>query len=1648
VFTYDGAGEGLLTNVKDPRGFDTASSDHNDYGTPTTIRKALSGHVAIDVYDSRNRLIERRDEYQGTVIRRQAAEYDGFDRAVIQERLSLSGQPASDQRTETEYYPGGQPRVVTNALGGKTTYTLDGMNRVIATSTTVGYNGEPPVTTAFEFDGVGNKVAETDRRGVRGIHAYDALNRLTQTQIASGIAGEGPTGVIATYGYDLVGNKLFETDVNSFQTDYVYDDLHRIKTKLLPQQMPAGLTPTGRLKEEYTYDKVGNLLTSTDAGAYVTTREYDALDRVTKVIRDPRAPNPAGLELITTTRYCNDPAATPIGAGVLKCEEHEEKHGRRTLFEYDALNRETLKTVRLEGQDGNPATNNVEEVTRTDYFDSDRAHQITEQLDATRNMVTRVQLDGLDREVKRIHDFGVRNEVTQTTYDGAGNKKLVLEPRSNPSSFTYDALGRLRLATDAKVQNGVYTYDGAGLKLSETDRRGVQKAFTYDNLARARKSGLAAAPFSGVTWNHEIQYVDGLQPQRREIDAKGNVTVFDLDGLGRVIKETDPDGKYVETTWDGVNKRRVRNKEGHLTTYDYDAVNRPVKTTDPAPYQGQTVETTYDDANNRVTEKDREGTLTITQMDPLGRAVTVTRDGVLLARNTYDFLGNKVLIEDGSGKKTQFSYDTANRLESRVDGYGTPEAKTTQYRYDLSGNKTKEIDALSTDAVPSMEWAYDELNRVTDEWNGKRERKQYTYDEEGNRTSTTEAKSASQTTYALYDELGKVTQVTAPGNTETTFAYDAQRNLTRLTDGDGRVTTMEYDALNRLWRTTRGQGNPNLVTTVTEFDAEGRALTTQEPNGEITRQAFDELGRLKTRTYEAATTGWTPPWAYTTQEQRFYDPNSNLTRIEEQDKNADGTTRQLRVTARTYDTLDRQTGESFTGQDSVTRAVAVTYYANGRIQTLTDPRGTTSFTYDGQNRESTSTTSAGATTKTYYADGLLKDATFPNGTKRSYAYDDADRVTSIVTTLGAAQVASVVYTYDANGNRLSEVKTNGGASETTSYTYDDLDRLDSVTYAPDASHANGRKVTYGYDAAGNRTSEIVTDPVTQAVLESKTGVFDAANRLTQLTDNLDANQTTTLAWDANGNLRSEAKAGVTTNYRYDLRDTLGEVERGGQVLARFLGDFDERRVLKIGDPTHAGGSGSQEYLYHGLRMVDEIEGGQATARYEWTNDELISLFRSDGTRRYYALDGLESVLALTDEQGQAVERIQTDAWGVPSAGTDFGTSGNRYALTSHRYDTELGLYYAGARMYSPTIGRFITQDTLALSVDQLDSWNLFAYVRSNPLRYVDPTGHASDLAAAADAEHARRAAIPDNVQSFSDKGEGCGSRCEQAEYYAQRGPQNAPEPVRVVEEGQDEEKTDEEHQSLWQKTKGWIADKGEQFEELRKPISPESSTGDPIEDIQRSKNRAKEARRAFGESGKKVLEITWELTPGTQFVDIAGGEDIHGNEVDRASASGGVIVFVVAGRAVYKIGTEVVSLARAARASRRSAAELRREAVGLEREAVAAQRAARRAPAADNYRGRYNASRAAEGKARLPEDYDAHHRIPRAYEDHPEFSDFDFHDPANIHGVPGSRTRMNVHQEVTNEWEAFREANPNASREQIEDFAKQIDKTYGGQWFK
>ena len=229
----------------------------------------------------------------------------------------------------------------------------------------------------------------------------------------------------------------------------------------------------------------------------------------------------------------------------------------------------------------------------------------------------------------------------------------------------------------------------------------------------------------------------------------------------------------------------------------------------------------------------------------------------------------------------------------------------------------------------------------------------------------------------------------------------------------------------------------------------------------------------------------------------------------------------------------------------------------------------------------------------------------------THAYDKADRLLSIVNAKGDNPVSSYGYSgihpatglpvsYDANGNRLIQVETNGGTTETTTYSYDDLDRLATVTYPVDPAYPQGRLVTYGYDAVGNRVRETEKDSA-DVVLADKQGLFDNANRLTELTDLVAPTNSTTFTWDPNGNQLSKTTAGVTTENRYDLRDKLVEVVQGASTLGRFQYDFEGRRTKKIGE------EGLRQYVYDQTSLLAEYDAaGLQKAKYDYGSDRLIS----------------------------------------------------------------------------------------------------------------------------------------------------------------------------------------------------------------------------------------------------------------------------------------------------------------------------------------------------------------------------------------------------------------------------------------------------------
>ncbi|MBZ0165728.1 MAG: RHS repeat-associated core domain-containing protein, partial [Candidatus Omnitrophica bacterium] len=70
---------------------------------------------------------------------------------------------------------------------------------------------------------------------------------------------------------------------------------------------------------------------------------------------------------------------------------------------------------------------------------------------------------------------------------------------------------------------------------------------------------------------------------------------------------------------------------------------------------------------------------------------------------------------------------------------------------------------------------------------------------------------------------------------------------------------------------------------------------------------------------------------------------------------------------------------------------------------------------------------------------------------------------------------------------------------------------------------------------------------------------------------------------------------------------------------------------------------------------------------------------------------------------------------ITSSGSGIG---NPYMFTGRRFDEETGIYHYRRRYYDPGIGRFLQRDPMGY----YDSMNLYEYVASNPLNFVDPYG--------------------------------------------------------------------------------------------------------------------------------------------------------------------------------------------------------------------------------------------------------------------------------------------------------------------------------------
>lgn len=109
------------------------------------------------------------------------------------------------------------------------------------------------------------------------------------------------------------------------------------------------------------------------------------------------------------------------------------------------------------------------------------------------------------------------------------------------------------------------------------------------------------------------------------------------------------------------------------------------------------------------------------------------------------------------------------------------------------------------------------------------------------------------------------------------------------------------------------------------------------------------------------------------------------------------------------------------------------------------------------------------------------------------------------------------------------------------------------------------------------------------------------------------------------------------------------------------------------------------------------------------------------TVEYIHTDALGSVVAVTDQNRQVLERREYEPYGdqiSPAAKKD----GPNY--TGHVLDSSTGLIYAQQRYYDQSIGRFMSVDPVVADGSTGGNFNRYWYANNSPYRFTDPDGRS------------------------------------------------------------------------------------------------------------------------------------------------------------------------------------------------------------------------------------------------------------------------------------------------------------------------------------
>jgi RHS repeat-associated protein len=205
---------------------------------------------------------------------------------------------------------------------------------------------------------------------------------------------------------------------------------------------------------------------------------------------------------------------------------------------------------------------------------------------------------------------------------------------------------------------------------------------------------------------------------------------------------------------------------------------------------------------------------------------------------------------------------------------------------------------------------------------------------------------------------------------------------------------------------------------------------------------------------------------------------------------------------------------------------------------------------------------------------------------------------------------------------------------------------------------------------------------------------------------------TPLSYDGRGNLTQSGP----TAYTYTAENRLATATPGAVAAVAKMG-YDA-----LGRLSHTNGSVFTYFDYDGTDLTMERANGVGAPiqrRYvhgpDSAGDDPLLWYEGAGTsdRRWLHADERGSIIGVSNSAGTMIALNAYDEYGIPAA-TNIG----RFGYTGQTWLPEVGLTYYKARIYSPTLGRFMQTDPIGYG----DGVNWYDYVDGDPVNRGDPTG--------------------------------------------------------------------------------------------------------------------------------------------------------------------------------------------------------------------------------------------------------------------------------------------------------------------------------------